>query len=56
MLYIACIVELPKDKTSLNSNAPNKITRGDKIRSRAENFTIGYVLANCWGAKILEAS
>jgi len=29
VLYIAYIVELPKDKTSLNSNAPDKITKGN---------------------------
>ena len=29
VLYIACIIELPEDGTSLNSNTPNKITKSD---------------------------
>ena len=35
------VVELLEDETSFNSNAPDEITRGDQMRSRAQNFTIG---------------
>jgi hypothetical protein len=29
VLYTAYIIELSEDRTSLNSNMPNKITKGD---------------------------